>query len=105
MIFFWRKPKDWDKVKEALYKKAGTFAVIDFTDLDKLLGTGKKKIYIYNQNYIVEEREYNEVEVKWLKKFIPVVDMTEGRPYPEEFEKIPPKVAIIGRLNLMDLGV
>jgi len=99
------KVNDWDKVKQSLYKKVKRFAVIDFLDVDKLLGTGKKKIYIYYENYLIGERDYNEAEVKWLKKFMPVVDRTKGRPYPVEYEKIPPKVAILGRLNLLDLNL
>lgn len=102
---FWKKVKDWGKIKKALYKKVKRFAVIDFTDLDKLLGTNMKKIYIYYENYVIEERPYSEAEVKWLKKFMPVIDLTGGRPYPEEYEKIPPKAIILGRLNLMDLGL
>jgi len=101
MIF--GKPKDWDKEKKALYEKVKRFAVIDWTDLDKLLGTSVKKIYIYYKNYVVEERPYNEAEVKFLSKFMPVVDLTEGRPFPKEFEKIPRNASILGRLNLLDL--
>ncbi len=97
--------KDWFKEKRKLLSTIGTFAVIDWIDLDKLMGTNVKKIYIYNGEYIVDERPYNEVEVKYLKKFMPVVDLTRGRPYPEDFEKIPKFWKVFGRLNLADLGV
>jgi len=101
MIF--GKPKDWEKEKKALYEKVKRFAVIDWTDLDKLLGTSVKKIYIYYKNYVVEERPFNNAEVKFLSKFMPVVDLTEGRPFPEEFEVMPRRISILGRLNLVDL--
>ena len=56
---FFDKAKDWNKVKEILYKKAGRFAVIDWFELSKILGTNVKKIYIYENNYIVDERPFN----------------------------------------------
>ena len=97
--------KDWGKVKKALYNRVGKFAVVDWFELDKFLGTHVKRIYIYYRNYIISEKPYSEADAEWLRKFMPVVDLTEGRPYPEEFEKIPRHVAIIGRLNLMDLNL
>ena len=103
MIF--GKVKDWNRVKKALYSSIGRFAVIDWFDLDKLLGTHVKKIYIYYKQYVIEERPYNQAEVKFLRKFMPVVDLTGGRPYPSEFEKVPRKISVIGRLNLIDLNM
>jgi len=103
MIF--KKPKDWEKIKEILYKKVGRFAVIDWFELDKFLGTHVKKIYIYEGRYVIEERPFSWAEVRFLRKYMPVIDLTKGRPYPEEFEKIPRKIAIMGRLNLIDLNI
>jgi hypothetical protein len=96
---------DWDEYKENLFKNIKTFAVIDWTDFDKFLGTDVKKIYIYSGGYVVSEIPYNEVEVKHLSKFMPVVDLTGGRPYPEDFEKVPKFWSIFGRLNLAELEI
>lgn len=99
------KKIDWFRYRMELHKKIGVFAVVDWTDFDKFLGTGMKKIYIYSGEYLIDERPYNEVEVKHLSKHIPVVDLTGGRPYPEDFENVPKFYSIFGRLNLSDLGI
>jgi len=98
-------PKDWGKIKKAIQNKVGRFAVIDWFELDKFLGTHVKKIYIYDGQYVVDERPFSWAEVKFLKKYMPVIDLTQGRPYPEHFEKIPRHIAIAGRLNLVDLNL
>jgi len=105
MFGIFSKKPDWDKVKKNLQKRIGRFAVIDWFELDRLLGTNTKKIYIYDGEYVIAERPFSWAEVKFLKRYMPVVDLTKGRPFPEQFEKIPRKVTILGRLNLLDLNL
>jgi len=99
------KKKNWEKIREKLYKKIGQFALIDFTPFDNILGVGVKKIYIYNDRYVIGEKVYNEINVRKFKKFIPVVDVTNGSPYPKHFKKLPPSIYVLGRLSLYELGL
>ena len=97
------KVKDWQEEWNELVKKVGTFAVVTWSPYDFVLGTNVKKIYIYKGEYIVDVRPYSNVEVKFLKKHIPVVDVTKGLPYPKTYKKIPPIDFVLGRLHLLDL--
>jgi len=97
------KVKNWQDEWIKLARKVGRFAVITWSHYDHLLGTDIKKIYVYEGEYVVDIRPYSEVEVTMLKKYMPVVDSTKGRPYPETYSKVPPTDFVLGRLHLLDL--
>jgi len=100
-----RKVIDYREKIKRIAEKIGMRAEIDWIELDHALGTRVKKIYIYNGMKIVGTLPFNRVLVDDLKRHMPVVDLTGGRPYPEEYEKMPRKAVIMGRFNLIDLNI
>jgi len=103
MELFKKKVLDWEEKEKKLAEKVGIHVQIDWFELDHRLGTSVKRIYWYKGRRLIDIEPYNEDRISVLKEHIPVVDLTEGKPYPEQFKKIPRKYAIIGRLNLIDL--
>ena len=102
---FFSKPVDYEEEIKKKAEKVGVYAQIDWFELDHALGTHVKRIFIYKGTKIIGTLPFNKIYIDELKKDIPVVDMTKGRPYPIEFEKMPRKVAVMGRFNLIDLNI
>ncbi len=100
-----RKKIDWSKHKEAIVSRLGRWFLIDFTQMDELLGTSVKKIWVYEGDRLIGEMPFSRARARFLEKYYPVIDNTKNLPYPEHFIKIPRKAVVLGRLNLVDLLV
>jgi len=95
--------KDWTRTKEKLSKLIGVWAQIDWADPDYFLGTSVKRIFFYQGVDLIGSEPFSETRVKMLRREIPVVDLTEGRPLPPHFIELPRRIIILGRLNLAEL--
>lgn len=100
---FQRKPVDWERRFDLLARRVGTFAVIRFSPISKLLGVNTKVIIIYRDGKPVERRLYDEFIVENLKRRIPVIDTTRGLPFPKEYLEVPPIPVFLGHLKLRRL--
>jgi len=96
-----RKRVDWEKLFDKLAKKVGTFAVVRFAPISKLLGVDTKIVIIYQDGKPVERRLYDKF---WLERLrIPVVDLTKGLPYPKEYLEVPRIPMFLSHLRLRRL--
>lgn len=86
---------------DALYRKAGRYAVLRWSPAAHALGVHQKMIYIFHQGYLQDSFLESEPRINELEGYgIPVIDETAGSQYPDEYIRPASNEIILSRVRL-----